>query len=325
MELDGDRLLGLGVFTLGASRPWGYGPLLAGMVAYGRPLVSRKESGRIGHGLCFSLVSVCVAVFLQLIPLPAPWLSMITPAMTIAVHGGSPAARPLSVDPSATGLALTFLVALCLFFVGVVNTMGQGGARRLATPVGTRYARALVVSLRRARLEWHYRPRFAVPPDSTPHGRSREEHTPVGCDDVGLDHGLSLCSRGAVAPRSDEPDARHSSPLPWSWPWLWSRPSLARASWGLPSQSRRWAFVRRRSPAARTRISRRKSTYCVAGCRNRGHGVQPIVGASARLVVKSPGRVPIWRQVTAIARIFRSPDLAQHVSTHCVGLPNSGT
>ena len=164
-------LLAWGVFALGASRPWGYGPLMAGMGAYGAAtFVNLKEPGPIGRGLCFALASVCAAVFLQLIPLPATWLSVISPGMTMAGHGGSPTTRPLSIDPTATRLALTFLVALYLFFIGVVRTMGNDGARRLTTGLAMLGTVVALVGIAETSTPWAgiYRTiGLPFPPDST--------------------------------------------------------------------------------------------------------------------------------------------------------------
>jgi len=96
-------LLGWGVMALGASRPWGYAPLLAGMGALGAAtFLTCPDSGLISRGLCLSLASVCAAIACQLIPLPTNVLSVISPATAPLVGRGAAAAHPLSISPDAT-------------------------------------------------------------------------------------------------------------------------------------------------------------------------------------------------------------------------------
>ena len=304
-------LLGWGVFTLGASRPWGYGPLLAGMGAYGAAtLVSREESGRIGHGLYFSLVILCVAVFLQLIPLPAPLLSMITPALTIAVHGGSAAARPLSVDPSATGLALTFLVALCLFFIGVVNTMGHGGARRLATGLVVLGTLVALVGIAEASTPWVGIYRTAglpLPPDSTPHGPFSSKNHYAGWMLMTLAVTMGyLCavaeqSRSALTSRMLVIQSA-AMVMAVALVQTKSRAGILGLTLTIATMG---GLVMRRSSAVRTRILVASLLIALMVAGVVVTGVQPILGRFGTASWSTAhGRLPIWRQVTAIARDF---------------------
>ena len=184
-------LLGWGALALGATRPWGYLPLLAGMATYGASTFLKPvERGLIGRGLCFSLATVCGAVFIQLIPLPPGLLSVISPATAsiTGLHGlhvsSSTAAshgvvdrwalsRPLSIDPSATALGLACVLALSLFFVGMIRTMGRDGARRLAVGLAGLGTIVALLGIAEATRLWggiYAAAGLPMPPDSKPLG-----------------------------------------------------------------------------------------------------------------------------------------------------------
>ena len=181
-------LLTWGVLALGATRPWAYLPLLAGMAIYGAvAFLKREEPGLIAQGLCFSLATLCGAVFLQLIPLPADLINVISPAMApLAVFRGAAStaaghatldrwalSRPLSIDPSATALGLACVMALSLFFVGTVRTMGPDGARRLAVGLIGLGTIVAVLGIAEASGLWggiYAAAGLPLPPDSKPFG-----------------------------------------------------------------------------------------------------------------------------------------------------------
>jgi putative inorganic carbon (hco3(-)) transporter len=181
-------LLAWGVFALGATRPWGYLPLLAGMATYGATtFIKRPVSRLIGRGLCFSLAALCGALLLQLIPLPTDLLHVISPAaasisqvetasstgMTHAKLDRWALSHPLSVDPSATALGLACVVALGLFFVGMVRTMGPDGARRLAVGLAWLGTIVALVGIAEATTTWngiYGAAGLPLPPDSLPLG-----------------------------------------------------------------------------------------------------------------------------------------------------------
>jgi putative inorganic carbon (HCO3(-)) transporter len=181
-------LVAWGVLALGATRPWGYLPLLAGMATYGAATFLKRE-GRspVSRGLCFSLTTLCGAVFLQLIPLPVKLLGVINPAMApiAGIQGGAatPAghaslnrwalSRPLSIDPNATALGLACVLAFALFFVGIVRTMGPDGARRLAAGLVGLGTIVALVGIAESNTPWggiYHAAGLRLPPDSTPHG-----------------------------------------------------------------------------------------------------------------------------------------------------------
>ena len=225
-------LLAWGVLALGASRPWGYLPLLAGMALFGGVgLLSAGDHGYVSRGLRLSLTSVAFAVFLQLVPLPTEWLRAISPAMESA-----PAARPLSIDPNATALGLLFVATLGLFFVGAVRTMGRRGARRLTIRLAWLGVIVALAGIVESTTSWHgiYETvERALPPDSMPHGpfSSRNHYAAWMLMTLALTMGTS--AQFSNSPTA-QPPRRCSSfnARPWPWPLLWFKRSPARASWG---------------------------------------------------------------------------------------------
>lgn len=165
-------LLGWGVFALGASHPWGYAPLLAGMAVYGSGSFLRgQERGLIGRGLGVSLVALCGAVLLQLIPLPSPLLTILSPAATSRRPSGATAT--LSMDPGATALGFVFAVSLVLFFVGCVRILRRTGVRELAAGLvglGTLVALTGIAEVSTAWEGMYRAAGLPLPPDSMPHG-----------------------------------------------------------------------------------------------------------------------------------------------------------
>lgn len=179
-------LLAWGVFSLGATHPWGYLPLMAGMTMYGALSVLRRpEPQSLNRGLSTALVAVCATVFLQLVPLPPSVIETISPATlrgTTPAPGapvghahveGSTRNRPLSVDPDATALGLACTVAMGVFFVASVRTMGADGARRVAGGLLVLGTLVALVGIAEVSTPWVGMYRAAglrLPPDSMPHG-----------------------------------------------------------------------------------------------------------------------------------------------------------
>ena len=151
-------LLAWGVFALGASRPWGYIPLLTGMLVYGAVALVPDGRRYLGSGLCGSLVGVCGAVLFQVVP---------------ASGMRDTAVRTLSVDPRATTLALICLAACSWFFVGLARTLELDGPRRLTAHLVGLGAVVAILGIVEASTTSHVVYRLAelpLPPDSTPHG-----------------------------------------------------------------------------------------------------------------------------------------------------------
>ena len=177
-------LLGWGVLSLGASRPWGYVPLLAGMATYGLvSMAARRSSHSVGRGLSFSVVILCAAVFIQLLPLPADLVAVISPALTqgdgrtaslAAPDFAFPASnRPISIDPGRTWRGFGFIVALSLFFFGMTNTMHRDDEHRLAkglTALGVFVAVLGIAEAASFVPSVYHLAGLPLPPDSVPLG-----------------------------------------------------------------------------------------------------------------------------------------------------------
>ena len=330
-------LLGWGVLALGATRPWGYLPLLAGMATYGAAtFLRREEPGLVGHGLCFSLVTLCGAVFLQLIPLPENVVRVISPAMapiaqfrgaawTAAGHASLDRwalSRSLSIDPSATALGLACVVALGLFFVGIVRTMGSNGARQLAVGlVGLGTIVALLGIAEASRL-WggiYAAAGLPPPPDSRPLGPFSSKNHYVGWMLMTLALTLGYLSATLEHSAVLGTVGRRSRPRWMEIGRMLILQSAAMAMAVAVVQTRSRAGILclavaivtmggvliRRCANTRTRIFVASPVVLLLLTGIAVTGVQPIV---SRFIVPSwftaHGRVPIWRQAAAIARDF---------------------
>jgi O-antigen ligase len=167
-------ILGWGVFALGAVRPWGYVPLLAGMAVYGiAALAKRKFRSPVGRGLGLSLVFTCAAVLFQLVPLPAGLLRTFSPAKMADANLDGPVARPISVNPAATVRGFAFLAGLSLLFAGTAGFVSRDGAKRVAYALAALGTLVAIAGIAEASAGWTglYRALSSqLPPDSMPHG-----------------------------------------------------------------------------------------------------------------------------------------------------------
>jgi O-antigen ligase len=330
-------LLGWGTLALGATRPWGYLPLLAGMTVHGAAsFLRREEPGLVGRGLCFSLLTLCGAVFLQLIPLPESLLGVLSPALSpiVRLQGARSMApghasldrwalsHPLSVDPSATALGLACVVALGLFFLGIVRTMGSNGARQLTVGlVGLGTIVALLGIAEASRL-WggiYAAAGLPLPPDSRPLGPFSSKNHYVGWMLMTLALTLGyLCAAlehfallGNAGRRSRPGWMQVGRVL------ILQSAAMAMAVAVVQTRSRAGLFclavaivtmggvlIRRRANT-RTRILVASPMVLLLLTGIAVTGVQPIAN---RFVAASwstaNGRLPIWRQVIAIAQDF---------------------
>lgn len=330
-------LLGWGVLALGATRPWGYLPLLAGMTIYGAAsFLRREEPGLVGRWLCFSLLTLCGSVFLQLIPLPANLLRVLSPAISpiVTFQGAASLApghasldrwavsRPLSVDPSATALGLACVVALGLFFVGTVRTMGSNGARQLAVGLvglGTIVALIGIVEASRRWGTIYSAAGLHLPRDSRPLGPFSSKNHYVGwmlmtlavtlgylC--AALEHSAVL-GNGRRSRRRWMEIARmvilQSAAMAMAVAVVQTRSRAGILCLAVAIVTMGGVLIHRHANT-RTRILMASPVVVLLLTGIAVTGVQPIV---SRFIVPSwltaHGRVPIWRQASAIARDFR--------------------
>jgi len=166
-------LLAWGVLALGASKPWGYIPLLAGMATYGVIAIGVSQPGpSTGRGIGVSLAMFCGAVLAQVIPLPAAVVGLISPSLTDVI-GYRTSVAPISVDPDRTALGLCFVIALSLFFAGLAKTLQRDAVRRLVAGIAGLGVIVALVGLAEARTSWpgmYAMAGLPTPPDSPPFG-----------------------------------------------------------------------------------------------------------------------------------------------------------
>ena len=172
-------LLGWGVLSLGASRPWGYLPLIAGMTTYGlASFGTRSSADPIGRALSLSLAAICVSILVQLIPLPAGLVRLISPAAAqaageLSARAGDAHTLALSVDPRATFRGFTFVATLSLFFVGVARLLRRSDARRIAARLVALGVIVAVIGIAEQSTAWpgvYSMLGLPLPSDSTPLG-----------------------------------------------------------------------------------------------------------------------------------------------------------
>jgi O-antigen ligase len=165
-------LLGWGVLSLGAIRPWGYLPLIAGLTVQGAISFANAEApGRVSRGLLVSLAAICAAIAAQLVPLPSALVAAVSPALAGAA--GPMTSRPLTIDPAATLRGLGFFAALSMFLVGTMRAMRPRDAGRLTMVVVGLGTVLAVAGIAEASSLWPgvYRmARLPLPPDSMPLG-----------------------------------------------------------------------------------------------------------------------------------------------------------
>lgn len=154
-------LIAWGVLAFGAEYPWAYAPLLifavtTGALGLAAPGGARSEL----RPVVLPLALVLAVVGLQLIPLPAPVLAILSPARLFhdypaliaatipSAPGAEPAAAdgpwPLSISPARTLLGAAFLAGLALFFAGSCRALAVVRASAVARGV---IAVGLIVAL----------------------------------------------------------------------------------------------------------------------------------------------------------------------------------
>jgi O-antigen ligase len=151
-----------GALAFGAPYPWAYAPLIVICAALGLLAWFRRPTRAHGalRALTAALVVVVVAIAAQLVPLPATFITRLSPAtdrilrqfsvqyaVAAEAHLGA-AAHPLSIDPTATRLALVLFIAFALLLVGSAPALTRRDLRRLAqgiTVLGAVMALAAIV------------------------------------------------------------------------------------------------------------------------------------------------------------------------------------
>lgn len=135
--------LAWGAGAFGSPISWAYTPLLIGSATLGLTglWLGRQSSGPPVM-LLLCLVVTSVTVVAQLVPLPAPQLSSLSPQLDailrqrdlqFALDGST--AHPLSIEPSRTKLGLAFFGAFAVLLLGTARVLTRDTARQLAGAV----------------------------------------------------------------------------------------------------------------------------------------------------------------------------------------------
>jgi O-antigen ligase len=135
-------LIAWGAVAFGAVYPWAYVPLLAGCAATGLTgMTMRTGSGGSGRILEASLAALLGAIAIQLIPLPATVLELVSPETGRFLrdyelgYAQSAPRHALSIQASATAVALGIAAALALMLVGLTRALSRDDTRQIVRGV----------------------------------------------------------------------------------------------------------------------------------------------------------------------------------------------
>jgi O-antigen ligase len=129
-----------GAFAIGGAHAWGYWPLAGLALAAGTlGLRSAAADGGPGRALIGGLVLVALAMSVQLVPLPLAWVATLSPRalpllenIDFAYGAGLLRTHPLSIDPSATAVALCLYGSFAVFLLGLTRIFAIDLLRRTA-------------------------------------------------------------------------------------------------------------------------------------------------------------------------------------------------
>jgi O-antigen ligase len=133
-------VLGWGVLAVASVYPWGYRPLMAGAAALGLAGIALPVRGCPRWGAVpIALIVVGVCISAQLVPLPAAWLTALSPAADrflqqfnldyAAIRMAAGTRHSLSIAPQSTELALSLFGAFALLMLGASRALSMVGAR----------------------------------------------------------------------------------------------------------------------------------------------------------------------------------------------------
>ncbi len=131
-----------GALSFGAVYPWGYWPLAVAcqICGFAGLLIARDTPrGFPSRALTASLALVAAAVVVQLIPLPAAWLTVVSPNTVDLLRkfdplfaAGLTTGHPISIVPSDTRVALALYGSFVMLLLGLTRLLSLAGARRVA-------------------------------------------------------------------------------------------------------------------------------------------------------------------------------------------------
>jgi O-antigen ligase len=303
-------ILAWGVFALGASRPWGYVPLLTAMAAYGLVGIAMQHERRlVGRGLGYSLVIACGAISLQVVPVPTGVVNVLSPErLRFSDANISSAVSTLSVAPSATIVGLASLVALGLFFVGTLASIERDDVWPLVAGLLGLATMVALVGIAEASRWWdgiYKAASLPLPPDSTPHGPFSSKNHYVAWMLMGLAIALGrLCASVTQHNHRLRRLAVQCMATAMAVAVVQTKSRAGVLGVAVAVAVMGWLLMRRR-PSARTGIFAAAPLAALLIVGVGVTGIQPIVG---RFVTNSwstaHGRLPIWQQAIAIARDF---------------------
>lgn len=134
-----------GALAFGAVYPWGYWPLAGACLLSGAFALSMARAAKVeaaDRTLILALAGVGAAIVLQLVPLPARLLSVVSPQTVDLLNNLNPAFaagllpwHTLSVWPKDTVVALALYSCLALLLIGMARLLSVTGGRRLVEAV----------------------------------------------------------------------------------------------------------------------------------------------------------------------------------------------
>jgi hypothetical protein len=137
-------IIAWGALAFGAVYTWAYLPLLAACAAVGLLGLAWGRGVKIcgaSRSAIIALMIVGAAGLAQLVPLPVAMLKTLSPATDAFLrhydlaYAVDAARHPLSINPAATMLGLTFLTAFVIFLAGLVRAFARSGVHRLVAAV----------------------------------------------------------------------------------------------------------------------------------------------------------------------------------------------
>ena len=131
-------LIALATLAFGAVYPWGYLPLFTLAALIGGTGLVRGGVPPAIRPLATALVFTCLAVALQLVPMPRATVESLSPQsgsilrnFSLIFASGVTDRQTLSIDPASTQVAALGLAALVLYLVGLTGLAGGAMLRRV--------------------------------------------------------------------------------------------------------------------------------------------------------------------------------------------------
>jgi len=132
--------LAWGALAFGAVYPWAYWPLAAACLLSGACAVAATRMARVeavSRAFAVALAGLGLAIVLQLVPLPAGAVAVLSPRssdllrqLNPAIAGGLVDWHPLSVWPRDTSTALALYSSFAVLLAGLTRLFSVAGARR---------------------------------------------------------------------------------------------------------------------------------------------------------------------------------------------------